>query len=352
MAVWFVRAGPQGEHFSKFLSESRIYLTWGGLDVDLESVSSKEKLKELLAQRYPSWGSGKLGIHTGQIWRFAHEMSPRDWVVVPDKLSGLSINVAEITGGYTFVPQGPNPYFHYRDIKWIGNDIPRTNFAKDLLFIFGGLMTIFRVSSHNAEERIRAMGANAWKPQVDIDGVPESTTEGEDAVDSPDLEQLAADEVAKLIVARFKGHGLARLVEEVLHAQGYTTFRSAEGADKGVDILAGPESLGFGDPRICVQVKSGDSPVDRPTLDQLIGTMQIVGAQQGLLVSWGGFKSSIRREEPSQFFRVRLWDQKKLVEEIQEWYEKLNEDIRAELPLKRVWIAARDAVGADVAEEP
>src|SRR5438445_12311633 len=102
---------------------------------------------------------------------------------------------------------------------------------------------------------------------------------------------------------------MARLVEALLKAQGYVTFISPPGPDKGVDILAALGPLGFGRPRICVQVKSGDGPVDSPTLNQLIGAMQNVQADQGLLVSWGGFKSSVDKEVPVQFFRVRLWDQ-------------------------------------------
>ena len=74
-------------------------------------------------------------------------------------------------------------------------------------------------------------------------------------------------------------------------------------------MLAAPGPLGFGNPRLCVQAKSGDTPVDLPTLQQLIGAMENVRAEQGLLVSWGGFKSSVDREAPSQFFRVRNFQQ-------------------------------------------
>ena len=76
---------------------------------------------------------------------------------------------------------------------------------------------------------------------------------------------------------------MARLVDAVLRATGYTTCLSPEGPDKGVDILA-PEPMGFGEPRVCVQVKLGDSALDRPTLDQLIRVMQNVQASHGLLV--------------------------------------------------------------------
>ncbi len=76
------------------------------------------------------------------------------------------------------------------------------------------------------------------------------------------------------------------------------TYRSPKGSDKGVDILAAPALLGFGRPRLCVQAKTGDTPVDRPTLDQLIGVIQNFNAEQGLLVSWGGLKSSVDKEIP------------------------------------------------------
>ena len=79
-------------------------------------------------------------------------------------------------------------------------------------------------------------------------------------------------------------------------------------------------------------------------MNQLIGSMQNVQADQGLLVSWGGFKSSVDREVPAQFFRVRLWDQDDLIRELLAHYDKLDESLRADLPLKRIWmIAVQDA---------
>lgn len=48
------------------------------------------------------------------------------------------------------------------------------------------------------------------------------------------------------------------------------------------------------------------TPVDRPTLDQLGGVMNKVGAEYGLLVSWSGFKSSVEQERGNQFFKIRL----------------------------------------------
>lgn len=108
--------------------------------------------------------------------------------------------------------------------------------------------------------------------------------------------------------------------------------------DKSIDILAARGELGFDAPRICVQVKSGQDPMDRPTLNQLRGAMTRSKAEKGLLVVWGGFARTVEEEIPVQFFDVRLWDEQELIAQLLNVYEKLDADLRAELPLKRVWL--------------
>jgi restriction system protein len=68
--------------------------------------------------------------------------------------------------------------------------------------------------------------------------------------------------------------------------------------------------------------------------------MQNVGADQGLFVSWAGFKSTVTRDLPAQYFKVRVWDQTDLIGQLLANYDKLDEDVKAELPLKRIWTIA------------
>jgi restriction system protein len=65
--------------------------------------------------------------------------------------------------------------------------------------------------------------------------------------------------------------------------------------------------------------------------------MQTFKAEQGLLVSWGGFTKTVENESRLSFFSVRLWDASDLVEEVLRNYDKLPEELQTELPLKRVW---------------
>lgn len=342
MAVWLIRAGSHGEFEQKFLQEKRVYVTWDDLDVDLLKLEDREALVSAMIDRYPNAKPKTIANWTSQVWPFAHEMKKADWVVIPLK-SQRAIQIGEVTGDYQFETAGPSPYFHWRSVKWIGEAIPRDHFGKDLLNTFGAFMTICRVKSNNAESRLSAMKANGWKPET-LKGVikPKGATANTDeaAEDYGDLQERADDEIAKLIMSRFKGHGLTRLVEAILQAQGYTTWRSPEGADGGADILAGAGPLGFGNPRLCVEVKSESNPIDRPTVDKLLGAVTKFGANEGLFVSWSGFKTNVQKELAASFFRVRLWTQKELLESLFSIYDKLDEDLKTELPLKRIWTVA------------
>ncbi len=342
MALWLCRTGRHGEHEAKFLDDDRIYLTWGGLDRDLSNITDMKALYNLLGEVYPKFTHAHRVQNSGQIWSFVRRMAPGDWVAVPSKRK--TIHIGEITGAYSFTTAGPNPYYHYRDVKWLQRDIPRTNFDQDILNSLGACTTVCQVKRNDSEARIRAMQGNNWKSAgvkpkaIAVDEEDETTDET--ATANLDLEQIGRDQIARLIYSKYASHGMEDLVEAILIAQGFTTHHSEKGSDGGVDILAAPGTLGFGQPRICVQVKSQDTPLERAVLDQLVGTMQNVGAEQGLLVCWGGFKPTVKRELPRQFFKVRLWDQNDLIDEFLANYDKLDEDLRAELPLKRIWTVA------------
>jgi restriction system protein len=264
-------------------------------------------------------------------------MKPGDYVVVPRKSNG-TIAIGEVKSGYIFNPDAEGKYGHYREVRWINTDVPRSAFDQDLLYSLGAIMTICEIKRNDAEKRVKAL-ANG-QAQTTLPADP-AVSIGPDAFNEDtaeiDLEQLSHAAIAKLIIQKFKGHGMARLVDAVLKAQGFTTYLSPEGPDKGIDILAAGGPFGFDHPKICVQVKSGNTPADRPEFTQLIGAMQSVNANQGLFVSWSGFKITVLKEEPVQFFKVRLWNQEDLIAQLLANYSKLDEDIRVELPLKQIW---------------
>jgi restriction system protein len=345
MTVWLVRAGAHGEHEARFLQEKRIFLTFSGLDVDLKNLSNKSALSQKLGQLNPQAKDKALQTWVSQVWPFAADMTIGDLVITPLKAQ-RKIQVGEIAGDYEFMPQGPNPYFHSRRVKWIGEAIPRGNFGKDLLNSFGAFLTICRIEKNNAENRIKAMQLNNWLPEtitaILTPNTGTQTLENSSVVDTDtiDLEEAGLDQISRVIDAKFKQHAFTRLIEGILKAQGYTTYRSPEGADGGADILAGSGPFGFGTPRLCVEVKSEANLIDRPSVDKLMGAVTKFGAQEGLFVSWSGFKPNVQKELAASFFRVRLWSQKEVLDALFDVYDRLDEELKAELPLKRIWTVA------------
>jgi restriction system protein len=103
--------------------------------------------------------------------------------------------------------------------------------------------------------------------------------------------------------------------------------------------------MGFGSPRLCVQVKSQNVPVGRQEIDQLMGATKKFKTEEALFVSWSGFKQNVYKEVSPNFFSLRLWTQKELLEKLFLYYEVLDEDIKAEIPLKQMWTIAAPGEG-------
>ncbi|PTL38090.1 restriction endonuclease [Alkalicoccus saliphilus] len=339
MTVWLFRAGKQGEYENKFLEDERIYLTWENLPIDLKQIESKEALYKTLIHHYDLQKEKTALNFASQIWPFAHAMELEDTIILPSKIN-RTIHIGKIKGDYVYDKSLGNPYYHHRKVEWIKKDLPRDRFDQDILYSLGAFMTVCRITRNNAEKRIIAMQANNWKVPNNKN-VVDRVEENEETVEV-NLDEYVYDQISERIIQRFQGSRMENLIEEILRAKGFTTYRSPEGRDNGVDVLASFGSMGFGGTKICVQVKSSDQPLDRTVLDQLIGTMSNYGADYGLLVSWSGFKSSINREIPKQFFRVRLWDSKKVIQEIFENYENLSREFKKDIPIKQVWMLDND----------
>lgn len=347
MAIWLVRAGGSGEYEARFISQSKIYLTWDGLKEDICKLTDREGVLLVLRNLYPDDKPKRHLNHASQIWRFAREIQKGDWIVLPLK-SQRTIQIGEVTGDYVFDGKADDPFFHSRTVKWIGESIPRTHFGKDLLNSFGAFLTVCQIKNNNAPARLKAMRDNQWQTETTaaIVKATAAAASGTNDVDMDanvqiDLEEQGLDRIMRLIEARFKGKRLEHLVEAILKAQGYTTYRNPNNeADGGADILAGSGELGFSAPRICVEVKSENNPIDRPTVDKLLAAVDKFRADQGLFVAWGGYTRNVQKELAGSFFKLRLWTQKDLLDALFDNYDKLDESIKVELPLKRIWTVA------------
>ena len=340
--VYLTRAGGSGEDELYALDHGVAILGFREYP-SLADAKDYNAIVELVKKAQPELTPRAAGNHAGQLWAFAIAMQLGDIVVLPRKQTS-QVALGRVTGPYKQVEVN-GELRHTRAVEWIRPDVTRSVFGQDLLYSFGALLTVCNITRNGAESRVAAVLAGKPDPgyaPVVTGRSPKPDAIVSDAVDAtPDLGQAAHDQIVAHIQSRFSGHALARLVDAVLAAEGWMTKRSPEGADGGVDILAGRGSLGLDHPRLCVQVKSQTSVVDVTVYRTLQGSMQSFRAEQGLLVAWGGFTKAVLAEARQGHFAVRLWDGGDLVKAIYRNYERLPEEIQAELKLKRVWMLVR-----------
>lgn len=329
MAVWIVRAGRYGEREEYAISNNVVVIGWDELP-DISNINSREEMAAICQETYPDEKPKTLNNWAAQLWAFKGRIQNGDIIVLPLKTRS-QIALGKVTGNYEYSESNVSGCKHFRRVDWIYTDLPRSTFDQDLLYSFGAFLTVCQIQRNNAEERIKEIISGKLVKKVSPQNVDE--TEG-----VTDLSEYARDQIRDYIGRKFRGHDLERLVNEILKAQGYSTYQSPPGSDGGVDIIAGRGSMGFEPPRLCVQVKSSDSPVDVTVLRELQGILKNFGAQQGLLVSWGGFKTSVISEARRLFFEIRLWDADNIVSALTENYDNLSDEIQAEIPLKQTWV--------------
>jgi restriction system protein len=265
-------------------------------------------------------------------------MQPGDLVVMPLK-GQPQLALGRVLGQYEYrIDLGE--VHHSRKVEWIRPDASRSELGQDLLYSLGAIMAVCRIQRNNAVDRLTAVLEGKPDPGYQSEDTLTKVTEIEatETFAVQDLEQLARDQIREHIGLNFKEHDLARLVNAVLIADGYVTLLSTPGPDGGADILARRGTLGFDGPKLCVQVKSSISPADVNVLRGLQGVMTTFKAEEGLLVSWGGFNSVVQREARLSFFSVRLWSADDLIAAIERNYDHLPQEIQSELPLKRTWV--------------
>lgn len=336
--LWIVRAGKNGERELAAIEQGR--LLPGFTDIgDLTHRMTRDEIADALRTVLTDSSENRIRNFAAQLNQFVHKIAVGDLVVMPRKATN-GVALGRVTGGYVFDPE--TPYRHYRSVQWLTESTPRDVFKQDLRHSFGAFMTICEITRNKARERVQAVldtghdpGALLGKKGTAVTAQPVEEADADEV--ATDIEDIANQQIISLIKSEFAGHALANLVAEILEVEGYTTKVSPPGADGGVDILAAGGSLGLGEDRICVQVKSGDGTANHDVVLRLIGSVSNTQARTGLLVSIGGVNAVAQKELDNNFFKLRLWQMPDLLNALFRTYSGLSDETRAKLPLKQVW---------------
>lgn len=322
--IWGMHAGRVDQARDIFLKKNRLAIGSPNMG-DLSKLKpNREAFKDKFAENYPNVKKGAIPVHAGTLYRFVHEMQVGDIVIYPSKDDRM-VYIGKITGPYEYNPDISQQYPHQHSVKWL-DSYPRTKFSQGALYEIGSAVTLFQVKNY-ADEFINV-----------LEGKTEAISPVEDETIPfviEDIKQTTNDFIIKTLAQELKGHPFAEFVAHLLEKMGYHTRVSPPGPDRGIDIVAHKDVLGFEPPIIKVQVKSSDYNIGRPEVSQLFGS---IGEKEfGLFVALGGFTTQAISFAASKT-NLRLLDGEDLIDLILNHYEKLDSKYKGILPLKQVYI--------------
>jgi restriction system protein len=333
MAIWLVKAGNQGTIAEKFQSKKKIAVGWPTLK-DFPMIGDWEAFRSEVKRRLPSdFSEQKVGSAAGQLWSFIHIMKPGDFVITPIK-STREVLIGKVTGEYKYEPSFDAGYPRTREVAWF-TPVKWDSIPSSLRNSFTIWQTIAQPSKDFSPLITAAQSPNQAANLLKLDDSSRA-----DEIATPETEDLSerAEEAVREKLKNM-GHGdFQKIVGAVFKASGFTElFNSAgAGADGGIDIILSKNPLGAGE-RIIVQVKHTGDPVGQPELQQLLGTLK--QNEFGLMVSLNGIKANGQRYWRDNRDRLlRPMDATGLIQMLQEHYEKLQDEDKAILSLKRVFV--------------
>ena len=180
----------------------------------------------------------------------------------------------------------------------------------------------------------------AWKKtqvvEVPTEEEPNDETAEKDNSMSLDLLESDAREGIKRYIISKSPYEFQDLVAALLRAMGYyTPFVAPKGKDGGIDIIAYLDPLGAQTPRIKVQVKhKPDTAIGAADVRALSGVLK--AGDIALFVTSGTYSADARNAATGNDKFIRLIDGDDFIEMWQEYYDKMTDEDKNRLPLKRI----------------
>jgi restriction system protein len=329
--MWMVRAGEGGFRFEDFKAGSRVSIGWLELG-NMTPLKSREDFSKAVASALPAAKKAQVVVSAGQTYRFVRELKVGDAVVTYDRSERVYL-VGTITGDYEYDLKVSSEQPNIRRVEWRGQ-VSRDDLSVGARNSLGAISTLFLIPPDVAAEIEQLLKGS--KPAVKPPAVAAVESGDGAGVDYLYKDQYSRGfEFIKDKVNELEWDEMQELVAGLLRAMGYKTRISPSGSDRGKDIVASPDGLGFEDPRIVVEVKHRTAAMGSQDIRSFLGGRH--ESDKGLYVSTGGFTKDARYEAERGRIPVTLMDLDDLVKSLLEHYEKMDVEMQRLIPLRKVY---------------
>jgi restriction system protein len=323
--MWMVRAGRGARFAEQFETGNYVSIGWNEL-TDLSKIKDKEELANLYKTAYPNQKPGQISMGVGQILRFILELKIGDYVVSYNHEFRIYL-VGKIISDYKYLSNTANDHQHHRDVEWLGK-VSRDDLSVTTKNTIGAIMTLFQISDPAMREILGLLSGDTKPSEPQEEELSELDRLRKDVVER-------GIEFIKDNLLKLDWDEMQELVAGILRGMGYKTRVSDPGPDRGKDIIASPDGLGLEQPRIKVEVKHRTDATGAQMLRSFLGGLR--QNDKGLYVSTGGFSKEARYEAERSTVPVALVDADQLAELLIDYYDNLDTNTKALMPLMKVY---------------
>jgi restriction system protein len=332
--MWVVR-NPGGHHADEMVERGIVSIGWSDLG-DLSRCLTPEDFYDAVRNAYPQISPQGMVNAGRQLYKFFHEMKHGDHVVTYDSSKRI-YHLGTIIADAKYDANASTDYLaNQRAVSWI-RTVSRDGLSVPARNSLGSTLTIFQPSLEAQEELLSENPPTAGptdEPASDfIPVTPAADVETEDPLENAleSSKELIKDKMIKL-----SWQDMQRLVAGLLRAMGYKTKISADGADRGKDIIASPDALMLEHPRIFVEVKHRSGAMGAPEVRKFIGGRDPAN-DRCVYVSTGGFTREAKYEAERSRVPTTLVDSDELVDLLIAHYDEVDAETRALLPLRKTY---------------
>lgn len=262
---WGVRLGERGRYVQHGKRGKYIAIGWskiGDLSWLSKSSGDTEELFQKLKTEYekafggpPDFSPVKIGLVSGEIFRFAKEISIGDIALVPDPIK-RTVLIGKVTGDYEFKEDWSDgcKYPHRREVEWI-KTVRREELSQKIKNSLVWL-TIVSLDPHASE--IEAILSGIKVERVKFEG------------------EISGEQLYSNIIDRIKSLSAREFEEFIAHLLDIIGFDAATPmkyvGDKGIDVM-GTLDAGLTNVNLNVQVKKISSSIGIDEVQRIRGAL-------------------------------------------------------------------------------
>lgn len=322
-----VRAGEGGYLVEDFEKSGHAAIGFGSTG-SFDAIQSPQQMRVHLAEVYPDLSPAAFANAASMAYKFRQVMKPGDRVVTYDPKRREYL-LGRIEGEYRYDPSVMQHYHHVRKVAWLGR-VSRDALSTSSKNTLGSTLTVFEPG----EEVLRELEA-ALKHSDPTASAARPDEIAEDFGLAREDAASRSHEFIKDRILKLSPDDMESLTAALLRAMGYKTRVTPKGRDRGRDVVASPDGLGFLQPRIIAQVKHRRDAVSREMMLAFAGVLQ--DGDKALFVSTGGFSPDAKFESERVRTPITLVDLDELANLIVEYYDRFDSDGRSLLPLVRLY---------------